>query len=106
MGRMSCPSCGVRLAMKHRWFYWPAMVLSGIVLCVPLSLLAYRLTDSMVVTMLAATIGWILSGLPADKYLEANFAILKVAGKATISPDDAPPEPEEAAAEEPKEENV
>ena len=97
LGRMACPSCGVRLVLKHRWFYWPAMALSGILLCFPLSVLAYRLTGSMFVTMTAAATGWMISGLPADKYLEAHFAVLKPLGNKTAPANTAPTEPKSAA---------
>lgn len=106
LGRTSCPSCGARLVLKHRWFYWPAMVLGGALLCAPLAVLGYRLTGSMVVTMLAAGIGWLLSGVPADYYLEARFSLLKPVGKAKIKSGETDPEQEESVAEEPQEENA
>ena len=106
MGRLSCPNCGVQLALKHRWFYWPAMAFSGVVLCLPLAWLGYRLTDSIVVTMAAATIGWLISGLPADRWLEERFAVLKPLHKRGTPPEEMPMGPETRAEEEPKEESV
>jgi hypothetical protein len=103
---MSCPGCGERLALKHRWFYWPAMVFGGTVLCLPLAWLGYRLTDSIVVTMSAATIGWLISGLPTDRWLEDRFAILKSLDNRGTPPKESPAEPKAAVDEEPEKEQV
>ncbi len=103
-GRMDCPSCGVRLALKHRWFYWPAMALGGILLCFPLSVLAYRLTGSLVVTLVAAASGWILSGVPADLWLEERFAILRPVARAKTGVGKTLPAPGENHPKEPEKE--
>ena len=38
-GRMTCPLCKTKLIGKHRWFYWPLMLLGCWVLIVPLGML-------------------------------------------------------------------
>ena len=80
LGRLSCPDCGARLAFGHRWFYWPGMALGGAVMCAPLAWLGYRFTGSIVVTLACAALGWAVSGLPADWWLESRFAVLRVVG--------------------------
>jgi hypothetical protein len=82
------------------------MAFGGTLLCLPLAVLGYRLTGSMIVTMAAAAAGWMLSGLPADKYLEGHFAVLKPMGKAKTPPKETPPEPKEGGEEELKEEQA
>ncbi len=77
------------------------MVAGGSLLCFPLSVLGYRMTGSTTVTMVAATVGWMLSGVPIDRYLESRFSVLKLVGSAKAPSNDAPPAPEEADAQEP-----
>jgi DNA-directed RNA polymerase subunit RPC12/RpoP len=99
LGRISCPSCGARLVLKHRWFYWPAMLLGCALVCTAFLALGDRLTGSIVVTVLGATLGGLSLVLPADKYLEAHFSVLAPVSKAkaTALADEAAPVPAGAA---------
>ena len=106
LGRTNCPSCGARLALKHRWFYWPAMVLGGALLGAPLGVLGYYLTGSVIVTIVAAGVGWLLSGVPADWYLESRFSIPKMVGCRIVYPLKASDVSVENDGDEPKEEQI
>jgi hypothetical protein len=75
-GRFLCPSCGVRLVGKHRWFYWPLLVVGCCIMGGPLSLAGAYLCG-LTGALIGGTTGCIMSGIPFDRYLEERFSVLK-----------------------------
>jgi hypothetical protein len=77
LGRFPCPSCQKPLAGKHRWWYWPLMVLGC---CVGGALFGYLAGTrfGLVAGTGAAIVGGLISGILFDKYLESRFTILVV----------------------------
>ena len=106
LGRTCCPFCDARLVLKHRWFYWPAMVLGGALVCAAFFALGNSLTGSIVVTMAFTFLGGLLCVLPADKYLETHFSVLMPVGKRKSPAAEVPPVPEESNIQEPEEEQA
>lgn len=75
-GKFSCPACGITLKGKHRWWYWPLMVLGCFALGVPVACIVAKLFGFW-----AGVGGWMagafISGLPVDRFLEDRFSILQ-----------------------------
>ena len=76
LGRLRCPHCATELIGKHRWFYWPLMILGCTSLALPLGMLGAHISGHH-----GALIGWSIGGLslglPVDRYLEARFSLLR-----------------------------
>lgn len=74
---MTCPLCHTRLVGKHRWFYWPLVILGCCVMGIPLAFLGSAKYD-----LAGALTGWIIGalavGIPFDKFLERKFSVLEV----------------------------
>jgi len=77
LGRFPCPCCKKPLAGKHRWYYWPLMVLGCCVCGVPFAYLAGT-RFGLVAGTGAGIVGGLISGIPFDNYLESRFTILVV----------------------------
>ena len=75
-GRMSCPSCHVKLVTTHRWCYWPLMILGCCILGIPLAILGANYGVAGVLT------GWFIGalgvGIPFDRFLERRFSVLRM----------------------------
>jgi hypothetical protein len=73
---MSCPSCNAGLVIKHRWFYWPLMILGCCILSVPLAILGAKYGVA------GAAMGFLIGafgvGLPFDRFLENRFSVLRM----------------------------
>ena len=76
-GKFPCPCCAVGLRGKHRWWYWPLMMLGICSLFVPVGYLVgmhYGWKFGIVAGLEAG----LVSGIPFDKFLESRFSILGV----------------------------
>jgi hypothetical protein len=73
---MSCPLCQTKLVGRHRWFYWPLLVLGCLVLGIPLAYLGDK-SYGLVGGIAGLVAGGLIVGLPFDKYLESDFGILR-----------------------------
>ncbi len=86
-GRMSCPLCQAKLFSKHRWFYWPLVVLGCCALGTPLAYLGGR-RYALVGGLAGWVAGAIVIGVPFDWFLESKFSVLRIRDvKSSNNPD-------------------
>lgn len=74
-GRFTCPACEAGLKGRHKWFYWPLLLVGCCVMGAPMAMLGH-----LYFKIPGAVSGWLIGavvvGLPFDKYLENRIGVL------------------------------
>lgn len=74
-GHFPCPGCQRPLVGRHRWWYWPLLVLGCCACGVPCAILV-GIHFGRAAALGAWIVGGLISGMPFDKYLENRFTAL------------------------------